>query len=126
MDPWSIIDLYFKDRHLQQLVRHQIESYNGFIRDQIPQTIEMFNPTIIRSDHFYNPELKKYSLEANIKFTNFQLYRPQIIENNGAIKIMYPQEARLRGFTYAGNTTVDLHIQYSHWPFHILFFLFLL
>jgi DNA-directed RNA polymerase II subunit RPB2 len=112
MNTWPIIESYFNNRHLHQLVRHQIESFDEFINNQIPQTIEMFNPTCVRPEHCYNAELKKYSLEAKIKFVNFQLQRPQIIENNGATKIMHPQEARVRGFTYAGNTTVDIHIQY--------------
>ena len=112
MDSWPIIGSYFDGRHLEQLVRHQIESFNDFITNQIPQTIEMFNPVIVRPDTYYNAEFKKYGLEAKIHFKNFQLNRPQIIENNGSTKLMFPQEARIRNFTYSGNTTVDLHIQY--------------
>ncbi len=112
MASWKLIQSYFEGRHLQQLVRHQIESYNDFITNQIPQTIEMFNPTIIRPEHCYNAELKKYSIEVHIYFKNFQLNRSQIIENNGATKLMFPQEARVRNFTYSGNSTIDLHIQY--------------
>ena len=33
--PWTIIGSYFKDQHLKQLVRHQIESYNLFINLKI-------------------------------------------------------------------------------------------
>ena len=29
--PWMIIKSYFKNNHLQQLIKHQIESYNNFI-----------------------------------------------------------------------------------------------
>jgi len=112
MDSWPVIGSYFEGRHLEQLVRHQIESYNEFITNQIPQTIEMFNPVCIRPENSFHAETKKYALEAKIHFKNFQLNRPQIIENNGATKLMFPQEARVRNFTYSGNTTVDLHIQY--------------
>ena len=112
MDQWKIIESYFKNSHLARLVQHQIESYNEFTNNQIQQTIEMFNPVVVRSDHYYNKDLKKYTLEATVKFINFQLNRPQINENNGATKIMFPQEARLRNFTYSGNTMVDLSIQY--------------
>ena len=52
-----------------------------------------------------------YSLEIIITFSNFQIYRPQIHENNGATKIMFPQEARLRNFTYASAMTLDINIQ---------------
>ena len=110
--PWTIINSYFSNQHLKQLIRHQIESYNNFISRQIPHTIEMFNPVLITSEQDYNKELKKYGLEVYINFENFSLHRPQIHENNGATKIMFPHEARLRNFTYASNMTVDLNIKY--------------
>ena len=40
-----------------------------------------------------------YDLEIIATFDNYQIYRPQIHENNGATKLMFPQEARLRNFT---------------------------
>lgn len=110
--PWDILGSYFKDQHLRQLVRHQIESYNNFVNYQIQKTINMFNPVKIVSDQDYIKEFDQYNLEIQINFENFQLQRPQIHENNGASKLMFPQEARLRNFTYASMMTVDMNIQY--------------
>jgi DNA-directed RNA polymerase II subunit RPB2 len=110
--PWSIIGSYFKDKHLDRFVRHQLESYNNFVGYQIIKTIEMFNPVHIVSEQDLDPISKKHSLEIIITFENFQIYRPQIHENNGAIKLMFPQEARLRNFTYASSTTIDINIKY--------------
>ena len=110
--PWNIIESYFKNCHLQQLVRHQLESYNDFVNYQIIKTINMFNPVIIKSENDYDENLDKYKLEIYITFENFNTYRPQIHENNGATKLMFPQEARLRNFTYASNMTIDLNIKY--------------
>ena len=110
--PWNIIESYFKGHYLEQLVRHQLESYNMFVNYQIQKTIEMFNPVHIKSEQDYNIKLKKYQLEIFITFNNFQIYRPQIHENNGATKMMFPQEARLRNFTYASPMTIDLNIKY--------------
>ena len=110
--PWDIIDSYFRDQHLDRLVRHQLESYNNFVGYQIIKTIEMFNPVHIASEQDLDPIRKKYSLEIFITFENFHIYRPQIHENNGAIKLMFPQEARLRNFTYASAMTVDINIKY--------------
>ena len=111
-EPYSIIESYFQGQHLERLVRHQIESYNHFINCQIQKTIQMFNPVTIRSEHDYIPEHEKYMLEVFIHFENFKMYPPQIHENNGATKMMLPQEAKLRNFTYASNMTVDIRIQY--------------
>ena len=109
--PWTIIESYFAGKHLQRLVRHQIESYNNFVSQQIKSTINMFNPIHIKSNVDYDIESKKYGLEMIITFANFHIFRPQIYENNGATKIMFPQEARLRNFTYASSMTVDVNIK---------------
>jgi len=110
--PWDIIESYFNGQHLDRLVRHQLESYNNFVGHQISKTIEMFNPVHIVSEQDYDQTTKKYSLEIFVTFENFQIYRPQIHENNGAIKLMFPQEARLRNFTYASSMTLDVNIKY--------------
>jgi DNA-directed RNA polymerase II subunit RPB2 len=111
-EPYHLIESYFQGQHLERLVRHQIESYNHFINYQIQRTIQMFNPVTIRSENDYVEERRQYFLEANVSFENFKLYPPQIHENNGATKMMLPQEAKLRNFTYASNMTVDVHIKY--------------
>jgi DNA-directed RNA polymerase beta subunit len=110
--PWHIIESYFNGQHLDRLVRHQLESYNNFVGYQISKTIEMFNPVHIVSEQDYDQINKKYSLEIYVTFENFQIYRPQIHENNGAIKLMFPQEARLRNFTYASSMTLDVNVKY--------------
>ena len=110
--PYNIIESYFDGKHLERLVRHQIESYNNFVNYQIQRTIQMFNPVTIRSENDYNQEKDKYFLEIFINFTNFKLYPPQIHENNGATKTMFPQESKLRNFTYASTMTVDINIKY--------------
>ena len=111
--PWDIIKTYFDGKHLQQLVRHQLESYNNFITSEIPRTIEMFNPVSITSEQDYDKDTKLYKLEILITFENLNIHRPQIHENNGATKLMFPQEARLRNFTYSSTMTVDINIKMS-------------
>ncbi len=50
--------------------------------------------------------------EIIITFENFHIYRPQIHENNGKIKLMFPQEARLRNLTYASAMSINIIIKY--------------
>lgn len=107
-----LLESYFRPHHLERLVRHQIESYNHFVGTQIQKTIEMFNPIHIKSEADYHKSLDTHALEVFVTFENFHLYRPQIFENNGAIKLMFPQEARLRNFTYSSAMTVDIHFKY--------------
>jgi len=112
-EPFTILEAYFQGQHLDRLVRHQIESYNHFINYQMQKTIQMFNPVIIRSENDYVEQQDKYLLEISVSFQNFKLYSPQIFENNGATKVMFPQEAKLRNFTYASTMTVDIKIDYT-------------
>jgi DNA-directed RNA polymerase beta subunit len=110
--PWDIIESYFSGHHLERLVRHQIESYNNFIEYQTIKTIEMFNDVNIKSEQDLDPVSGKHRLELFISFSNFSLYRPQIHENNGATKLMFPQEVRSRNFTYASAMTIDINIKF--------------
>lgn len=112
-EPFQLIETYFRGQHLERLVRHQIESYNHFINYQIQRTIQMFNPVIVHSENDYVTEHDKYMLEVEISFTNFKIYPPQIHENNGATKVMLPEEAKLRNFTYASTMAVDVNIKYT-------------
>lgn len=112
-EPYHIVESYFEGQHLERLVRHQIESYNHFINYQIQRTIQMFNTVNIRSENDFVPEHNKYLLEADVSFRNFKLYPPQIHENNGATKMMLPDEAKIRNFTYASTMTVDVDIVYT-------------
>jgi len=111
-EPWSLIKSYYSGKHLEQLVKHQVESYNYFVSEELPKTISMFNPVNIHSDYDFIKSLNKHKLNIIINFENFSIFRPQIHENNGAIKIMFPQDARVRNFTYSSNITIDLNIKY--------------
>ena len=59
---FSIIESYFKGRYSSMLVRHQLESYNDCVNRQLHQTIDMFNPVMIRSDKDFIAELNQYLL----------------------------------------------------------------
>lgn len=110
-EPWTIIESYFEGHYLERLVRHQIESYNDFVSHKMRTTIEMFNPMRIVSQNDYNSEGDFYSLELYVTFKNLSMLRPQLHENNGATKTLYPQEARLRNFTYSSTILCDVEIK---------------
>jgi DNA-directed RNA polymerase II subunit RPB2 len=111
--PWHLIEAYFKPDYSERLVQHQIASYNHFINYQLERTISMFNPFRIVSDHDFDSKSGHHSLEILLTFNNLVIYRPQLYENNGAIKPMFPQDARLRNFTYESSIMIDINIQYN-------------
>ena len=90
---WSVIESYFKNCHLEQLVRHQLESYNDFVNYQITKTIDMFNPVIIKSENDYDQKSDKYKLEIYIKHP---LYDPRpLTMASGAEKTLASMAIRL-------------------------------
>jgi DNA-directed RNA polymerase II subunit RPB2 len=80
---------------------------------QAQRTIDMFNPITIQSDNDYDAKSGHHAIKVEMEFKNWNIHRPQIHENNGAIKLMFPNEARRRNFTYASTTVIDIHITYT-------------
>jgi len=110
-DAYTILGSYFKDKELNRLTRHQTESTNHFINYQMQATIDMFNPRTVSSEKDFNIDTGESNLKIMYNIKNLKFYPPQLYENNGSTKIMLPQEARLRNFTYASKTTVDLYLE---------------
>ncbi len=110
--PFTLIESYFNPQYLRRLVRHQIESYDNFITTQIHRTVQMFNPVSIHSENDVDEETGMKYIEILLSFENIKFNPPQIHENNGSTKLMLPQEAKLRNFTYASTVSVDVHIKY--------------
>jgi DNA-directed RNA polymerase II subunit RPB2 len=49
-------------------------------------------------------------VEVIVKFKNVNIRKPTIFENNGALTPMYPNDARLRNFTYAAPVYLDIEV----------------
>ena len=110
--PLSLLRMYFGNEGAKQLVRHQIESFNYFVNHQLSETVEMYSPMRITTSHGYDAVHKRNRMEVLLTFSNVQLTRPEIHENNGATTLMFPHEARLRNMTYSSPITMDIHVQY--------------
>ena len=138
-DAWRIIESHFDDpkNNLRPLIQHQLDSYNTLIEQTIPHTLHSFNPIRGRE----KPKSFRYQngggaeadsdktassaaapapeettsegpdIQVMIDVNDFQLLQPIIHENNGSTSVMRPQEARLRGFTYAATISVTLNIK---------------
>jgi DNA-directed RNA polymerase II subunit RPB2 len=105
---WNVIDNYFTYNKGYQLVKHQIESFNDFLLRKLDQIIEGFNPIDIH--HQFVPEFDKFKYVLTIELKNPVLNKPLIYEKDGSTKLMTPNEARQRNFTYSSNVNIDVHI----------------
>ncbi len=104
VETWNVIDSYFSDK--QKLVQHQLDTYNHFVDHKIQEIINEFNPIISYAD--YNQEIQKYMTEYHVIFGDISISKPVINDNDGEIKVMYPNDARLRNLTYSSVITCDL------------------
>lgn len=107
---WKMLGELLPKQNL--IVAHQIESYNDFIKNQFEKTFKIFNPICVRSEKDFDIDTKLYSLEIYVSFDNMRMHRPQIYENNGSTKILFPQEARKRNCTYGSQITMDIDVKY--------------
>lgn len=104
---WSAVDAYFS-QDKNQLIRHQIDSYDDFVMNKIDQITRGFNP--IEIPYKYNSEEEIFEYKIFVEFKNPSLTYPMIIEKNGSTSLMTPSVAIDRNFTYAGNLYIDMHI----------------
>jgi DNA-directed RNA polymerase beta subunit len=106
---WDVIYKYFSVNKGYQLVKHQIESFNDFVLRKLDQIIEGFN--IIEVPHQYIPEKELFKYVLILEVTNPIVNKPIIYEKDGSTKVMTPNDARQRNFTYASNLTVDINVR---------------
>tara|TARA_Y100001970_G_scaffold284652_1_gene402458 strand:- start:2160 stop:7364 length:5205 start_codon:yes stop_codon:yes gene_type:complete len=103
---WEVIKALFKQSNGNYLIRHQIDSYDDFINNKIPNIISQFNPVTICNK--YDPELNKFKYEIHVVFGKIYLGKPKIFENNGSSKIMFPIDARKRNLSYSSSLYIDV------------------
>ena len=109
-ETWEVIESFLKhkDHGSSRLVHHQIASYNTFVEKELPVLIEQFNPLSL--NYNFNEDTQKYQHNIKLYIKNLSLEHPIIHENNGRVKTVTPNIARLRNFTYAAPIYVDIEI----------------
>ena len=109
---WDIIDCYFRDNP-QSLVRHHIESYNDFFKEDIFRIFKEMNPISIVSK--FDERSKEYKLRCNLYFggkSGERIYFAKpIIYDGSNPHYMFPNEARLRNMTYATTIHYDVEVE---------------
>ena len=106
---WIILKSFFQEKGL---VRHQIDSYNDFIQNNMQEILDDMPPVILNI-----PTTKNQTLDENIKqrkivirFGQLHLSKPTFIEDDGIAHTLLPKEARLRGLSYSSPLYCDISI----------------
>ena len=96
----EIIKAYFKQNNI--IIKHQIDSYNYFIEDIIPNILAQFFP-IQMNYNLENSVIQKIELHI----MDYRIGKPISIENNGCEELMTPHIARVKNSTYMSPLIVN-------------------
>jgi DNA-directed RNA polymerase II subunit RPB2 len=94
-DVWTVIKAYFTERGL---IRQHLDSFDLFINTSIQEVIDNSPDIILQSD----------TLKTVLSFGQVYLSRPTSTEADGTLRRITPNEARLRGLTYAAQAHIDV------------------
>lgn len=129
IDVWTIIDTYFRDTNYYKS-QHQLDSYNEFIYSDtngIQHIIKRNNPLRIYKESL-NTEATEFKYEIEIYFgesldedgqiditkqENIYVSSPTEYTNETP-KYMFPNIARLKGYTYQSNIFCNIGIVYKN------------
>ena len=110
----SLIDTYFRTNSYPY-TRHHIESYDHFLSTDLVNIIKSNNPILILKDNIENTNLYRYKVELYIggeSGTEIQIGTPTIsLQNTADVRLLFPNEARLRNLTYAATVTATIHVK---------------
>jgi DNA-directed RNA polymerase subunit B len=94
-DLWIVAESYVKSIGL---ARHHIDSFNEFIDKDMQKIV----------DEVKNIEVTVENKTTRVEFGKVRVENPRIVEPSGAIRNVYPMEARLRNFTYAAPIYLEI------------------
>lgn len=116
--PFRTLNAYYEQTPLF-LTRHHIDSYEHFVFNEMPQLIHSMNPITIFKDPI-SPEQGIYRYKTEIYLggkvdkaadLRLEIGSPIITLDGGkTVRRMFPNEARLRGLTYAAQIRMDIDI----------------
>lgn len=108
-----LLNVYYKTS-LYPFTRHHIDSYDQFVSEGIPSILRARNPVLIVKDLLPNGTYK-YKIEMWIGGEDGRgvyMGTPTIsLQNTEEVRLLFPNEARLRNMTYAATLMVDVLIR---------------
>lgn len=94
---------------------HQLNSFDQFVANDIPSIIKSSNPILLLEDKIGNTDEYAYRIEifiGGIEGNQLYIGTPTVsLKDNKEIRVMYPNEARLRNLTYASNVEADILVK---------------
>ncbi len=103
---WVVIDKYF---YTKGLVGQQIDSFDEFIKNIIQEIVDDAGDITVTPEDQFIPGMDVKHYTWVIKFGQIYVCPPVHYEDDGEVRELYPQEARLRGLTYSAPVFIDIY-----------------
>lgn len=111
-DTWSVLDSYFKS-HPYFLTKHHLDSYNDFASNRILNTVKALNPILVIKNQENNAITHEIEVFIGGKSSEeIIINKPSVVEYDTQ-RLMYPNEARLRDFTYQSEIFANIDVKYT-------------
>jgi DNA-directed RNA polymerase II subunit RPB2 len=112
----EVLNTYFQT-YPYPFTSHHINSYDQFLSDALPSIIKARNPILILKDLITDKPkpVYKYKVEiyvGGVEGTGFYIGTPTVaLQDSEEVRVLFPNEARLRNLTYSSTVLVDVTIK---------------
>jgi DNA-directed RNA polymerase II subunit RPB2 len=113
-----LIDTYFRTT-LYPYTNHHILSYDQFLQQDLISIVKSQNPVLILKD-LINEKTNTYKYKVEIFIggedgTAIEIGTPTVsLQNTDEVRILFPNEARLRNLTYASQVYADIIVKITY------------
>ena len=115
----NLIDTYFRTVRYPY-TRHHIDSYDQFLQQDMVQIIRSQNPIMILKDLLKGRNVYKYRVEIYVggeDGTALEIGTPTVsLQKTEEVRLLYPNEARLRNLTYSSTIYADIEVRIYFTP----------
>ena len=114
----KLIDTYFRTVPYPY-TKHHIDSYDQFLQQDLISIIQSNNPILILKDLINeNTNTYKYKVEIYVggkDGNQIEIGTPTIsLQNTEEVRVLYPNEARLRNLTYSSTIYADIAVKIEY------------
>ena len=112
--PRRLLDQYFQTT-AYPYTRHHLDSYNQFLETDLPAILKSQNPLIVLKDLIPGTNTYEYKVEiyvGGVDGKDLRMGTPTLQHQGGEdVRLLFPNEARLRNLTYAAGLYADILIR---------------
>lgn len=114
----NLIDSYFRTVNYPY-TKHHLDSYDQFLQQDMISIIKSQNPILILKDLIdEKTNTYKYKVEIFVggeDGTQIEIGTPTIsLQNTDEVRVLFPNEARLRNLTYCSNVYADIVVKITY------------